>query len=108
MSDTPYADQFVNFQALLDKVGPAYHELHSKSLPRNIDDLRENYHSAIMDVLKEYSRVLGINQKLAKVPLSQSEMSIKAEQRTANFEQLDAETQWMIDKELGILDWDGN
>jgi hypothetical protein len=32
----------------------------------------------------------------------------KAKQRPADFEDLSAREQWEIDKELGILDWDGD
>lgn len=32
----------------------------------------------------------------------------KALMRPADFKKLSSETQWAIDKSLGILDWDGN
>ena len=40
-------------------------------------------------------------------PLRQEEMKVQAKLRPANFFSLDARKQWEIDKELGILDWDG-
>lgn len=41
------------------------------------------------------------------VKLSQKEMAEKSKERPANYEKLSAREQWQIDKELGILDWDG-
>ena len=38
----------------------------------------------------------------------QSDGSRKAKLRPSNFEELSARDQWEIDKELGILDWDGS
>lgn len=35
-------------------------------------------------------------------------MARAAEQRPENFKELDPQTQWDIDKALGILDWDGS
>lgn len=32
----------------------------------------------------------------------------KAMQRPSNFNELNPQSQWAIDKSLGILDWDGN
>lgn len=42
-----------------------------------------------------------------KKPLTQKEMAEKAKERPDNFEKLSAREQWEIDKELGILDWEG-
>lgn len=39
--------------------------------------------------------------------LTQEEMAIEAEKRPDNYKELSPEEQWEIDKELGILDWDG-
>jgi hypothetical protein len=36
-----------------------------------------------------------------------SDMAIKSQNRPDNFRDLTAEEQWEIDKQLGILDWDG-
>lgn len=40
--------------------------------------------------------------------LTQKEMSEEAKKRPDNFEEMSAEEQWEIDKELGILDWEGS
>jgi len=37
-----------------------------------------------------------------------SPSALAALQRPSNYPQLSAEAQWMVDKRLGILDWDGN
>lgn len=34
--------------------------------------------------------------------------AVTAQERPANYNNLDGRTQWAIDKKLGILDWDGN
>lgn len=39
--------------------------------------------------------------------LTQKEMAKEAKKRPQNYKDLSAEQQWKIDKELGILDWDG-
>jgi hypothetical protein len=45
---------------------------------------------------------LGIN-----MPMDQKSMARRARGRPANFMGLPPQEQWAIDKELGILDWDG-
>lgn len=40
-------------------------------------------------------------------PPTQSEMSRIAQRRPGNYSDLSPQEQWEIDKELGILDWDG-
>ena len=40
--------------------------------------------------------------------MTQKQMFEKSFQRPIDFFELSAETQWAIDKSLGILDWDGN
>ena len=40
--------------------------------------------------------------------LTQEEMSHQAKKRPANYYNLTSAQQWAIDKELGILDWDGD
>ncbi len=40
--------------------------------------------------------------------MSEREMFEKSFQRPSNFFSLSAETQWAIDKNLGILDWAGD
>ena len=67
------------------------------------------------DFLRLFSMVTRIAQAERHNPTSEhgpgsqplSEKAMKAKQRPANFSQLSAEEQWSIDKELGILDWDG-
>lgn len=39
---------------------------------------------------------------------SQGPLTRQAAKRPANFNTLSPEEQWQIDKELGILDWDGD
>jgi len=39
--------------------------------------------------------------------MTQREMFEKSFQRPCNYFELSGESQWAIDKELGILDWDG-
>lgn len=43
-----------------------------------------------------------------KRPLTQDEMSDAAKGRSSNYEDLTPQEQWEEDKELDILDWDGN
>ena len=40
--------------------------------------------------------------------MSNQEMFEKSFQRPNNYFKLSSEQQWQIDKELGILDWDGS
>ncbi len=40
--------------------------------------------------------------------MTERQMFERSFQRPINFFKLDAETQWAIDKSLGILDWDGS
>lgn len=39
--------------------------------------------------------------------MSEKEIFEQSFQRPKNYFELDAKTQWQIDKELGILDWQG-
>jgi hypothetical protein len=43
-----------------------------------------------------------------KKTLTQSEMLEKAKERPKQYTQLSPREQWEIDKELGILDWNGS
>jgi hypothetical protein len=40
-------------------------------------------------------------------PQTQEEMREAAKRRPTNYSDLSPEEQWEIDRELGILDWDG-
>lgn len=40
--------------------------------------------------------------------MTEREMFEKSFQRPSNYFKLSAESQWAIDKELGILDWNGD
>ena len=39
--------------------------------------------------------------------MTEHEMFLKSFERPSNYFKLDAETQWEIDRQLGILDWEG-
>lgn len=47
-----------------------------------------------------------IGEDMARL-LTQEEMAEAARRRPSNFDSLSAKEQWDIDKELGILDWEG-
>lgn len=53
-------------------------------------------------ILATYPKVM------AKEQLTQEQMKEEAKKRSPNYEQLTPQQQWEEDKELGILDWDGN
>ena len=40
--------------------------------------------------------------------MTEHEMFLKSFERPSNYFKLDAETQWEIDRQLGILDWEGD
>ena len=56
--------------------------------------------------LDEWRRKGGFDPYANETP-TQSDMAQRAEQRPADYNSLSAAEQWEIDKELGILDWDG-
>lgn len=102
---------------------PGLHLASPKKTPKLVsedellgDQIRSLF--VIKNILKAETPVTGtellvIIEQLAtiaakpKEPLRRSEMKEAAKRRPANFNQLSVEAQWMIDKELGILDWEG-
>lgn len=47
-------------------------------------------------------------RRLAMKQMTNKEMLEQAKKRPENFTKLTSEEQWEIDKDLGILDWDGS
>lgn len=70
-----------------------------------IDYCRPVTTAVIDDMVKEHQSTIDA---LRAIPVPVSEMAERARRRPSNYNKLSGQEQWDIDKELGILDWDGS
>lgn len=56
-----------------------------------------------LDLTKPRKKVVKTKKSVVLGPMARA-----AQRRPANYNELSGSRQWAIDKELGILDWDGN